>query len=889
MEDTLLELSQKSIHRFVDCILSFLPISCSVKDTCNVENVYYTAEQIKALGAPKPKFPLFQVDVHINANFEPEYSTNAKDVQTSILKIFDEGLEALQNVVLLEQKLLPQLFKSNQKLHLKVPVRPRERPEVPDPADKRQLPDPNTWIYEAYQKLNVRLAETLAPLDDYLATLKKYSAEFKLDPQAIIKQMDDEENPPEADVLKKDVLLHQREAARLMQEIPDSIVVSMFQVNVGTIRDAICQKHTMIAEQEIELIAKMAKRMANGTIDAFFKINDKINSSPNNIEELSQIRDFMQSVPAEIEKLDVSIKQGMQVYQILEEFKYTFAEEDDYDKQWRLYGSPNDTKSVIGKQIQALEKEKEKFVQSMQQEQQDFDQKVIEIATKVGTFTNFHDMENYEEIANNAREVKAKLDWSIENAKMYNNRECLTGQDETNYDNINATVKDFEPFFSLWTTTDQWMKSHSSWLNDAFDNMDAVALEEIVESAEKTMNKVIRQLKDKEVPKIKKIAENIKEQVEAFKPYVPMAVAMRTEGLKDRHWEQISAAVGFEVKPYEGFTFQNILDMNLFKFTDEICEIGERAGKEYNIETSMAKMKSDWVNVFLSLKPFRASNTCTVLGFDEAINYLDEHMTLSQTLLFSPYKKPFEEEIQEWNDSLLYVSNTIEEWIKCQKQWQYLQPIFDSPDIMKQLPGEAKRFKSVDKHWREIIKGTKEDPNTLTTCLRNEKTLFQTIEQMNLDLDRVQKGLKDYLEAKRSVFARFYFLSNDELLEILSQTKDVEKVQSHLRKVFENMVELEFMPDKTIAGMYSGEKEYIKTISILDPKEKKVEDWMGEVEQLMYDTIRWVLKHSIDDYTTRDRNDWILNHPGQCVLNGSQVHWTVDLEAKLEKDGVKGT
>ena len=48
----------------------------------------------------------------------------------------------------------------------------------------------------------------------------------------------------------------------------------------------------------------MAKRMANNTIDAFYKINDKINSQPKDIEELSQIRDFMQSVPAEIEKLD---------------------------------------------------------------------------------------------------------------------------------------------------------------------------------------------------------------------------------------------------------------------------------------------------------------------------------------------------------------------------------------------------------------------------------------------------------------------------------------------------------------------------------------------------------------------------------------------------------
>ena len=74
----------------------------------------------------------------------------------------------------------------------------------------------------------------------------------------------------------------------------------------------------------------------------------------------------MQSVPQEIEKLDGQIKLGMQVYKILEEFKYAFTDDDDYDKQWRLYGSPNDTKSVIGRQLAALEKEKDKFVNLMQ-------------------------------------------------------------------------------------------------------------------------------------------------------------------------------------------------------------------------------------------------------------------------------------------------------------------------------------------------------------------------------------------------------------------------------------------------------------------------------------------------------------------------------------------
>jgi dynein heavy chain len=54
-------------------------------------------------------------------------------------------------------------------------------------------------------------------------------------------------------------------------------------------------------------------------------------------------------------------------------------------------------------------------------------------------------------------------------------------------------------------------------------------------------------------------------------------------------------------------------------------------------------------------------------------------------MLFSPFKKPFEHRIMEWFNTLKRISDIMEEWAKLQVNWMYLQPIFDSPDIAKQL------------------------------------------------------------------------------------------------------------------------------------------------------------------------------------------------------------
>lgn len=68
-----------------------------------------------------------------------------------------------------------------------------------------------------------------------------------------------------------------------------------------------------------------------------------------------------------------------------------------------------------------------------------------------------------------------------------------------------------------------------------------------------------------------------------------------------------------------------------------------------------------------------------------------------------------------------------------------------------------------------------------------DKRLAELLKNNNKLLTIVYKGLSDYLEMKRSKFPRFYFLSDDELLEILAQGRNPRAVQPHLRKCFENI------------------------------------------------------------------------------------------------------
>jgi len=132
-------------------------------------------------------------------------------------------------------------------------------------------------------------------------------------------------------------------------------------------------------------------------------------------------------------------------------------------------------------------------------------------------------------------------------------------------------------------------------------------------------------------------------------------------------------------------------------------------------------------------------------------------------------------EADVWKKNLFTLNMVVEEWIQCQKDWIYLENIFQAPDIRRQLPTDSQRFEKVDSFFKGLMNKTAKNPNAMTIVKKNPK-LLDELKANNESLEEIQKRLEDYLEKKRGDFPRFYFLSNDELLEILANSNNLDVI-----------------------------------------------------------------------------------------------------------------
>ncbi|XP_023241616.1 dynein beta chain, ciliary-like, partial [Centruroides sculpturatus] len=424
-----------------------------------------------------------------------------------------------------------------------------------------------------------------------------------------------------------------------------------------------------------------------------------------------------------------------------------------------------------------------------------------------------------------------------------------------------------------------WKKT--PWLKVVVEDMDLEC---------KKFNKEIRFM-DKEI-KGWDVYKDLEAKIKNMMISLRAVGELQNPAIRERHWFQLMTATKVKFVMTSSTTLADLLELNLHKYEEEVHQIVDKAVKEMAMEKTLKELNNTWQKTVFEYE-IHPKTGCTLIKPSEIlIETLEENQVILQNMLTSKHNEYFLSAIAEFQKKLSNADQIINILFDVQRTWCNLQSIFiGTEDIRMQLPQDTARFDELDQEFKCLLQELMKSANVITVT--SQKGLYENLEKLKTELTLCEKALAEYLETKRLIFPRFYFISFVDLLDILSNGNSPILVAKHLTKLFDSLSKLKFSSDnentdkmqKSAVGMYSKDGEYVPFSDSCDC-DGVVEVWLNHLLDHMRATVRFYLTEAVSTYEDRPRESWIFNYPAQVALTANQIWWATEVNlafAKLEE------
>jgi len=488
----------------------------------------------------------------------------------------------------------------------------------------------------------------------------------------------------------------------------------------------------------------------------------------------------------------------------------------------------------------------------------------------------------------------AELEAFERRAAEMNRQEELFELSVSKYPELPQTLSELRLLRNLWDFKAMVQYSYSGWKKSKWSAVDTDKLE--VEN--KALLKALRASGAAD-PVVKGwvVFRDIEAAIRNMSIVLPLIADLHSDALAPRHWSQLArvckASVVDPTQPE--FLLQDMMKFNLHEYVEEVQEVVETAQKEKKIEKKLEDISASWGGFMLEYVKHKDTEMSLIRLNEEIIESLDAHMLELQTMLgMGKFVEFFRPKVEKWQATLSDVQEVIKLWESVSRSWASLESIFlTSADIRSQLADVTKVFESIDGEFKEMMREAVNEPNVVQACTVDGRELNLT--RWKAGLDQCQKSLNEYLDRKKEMFPRFYFVSAVALLDMLANGTNPKKIMPYLGDCYDALANLSFVKDnegnesnKTADVMIAKDREQIRMHSPFT-MEGEVEVYLNKLTAAMMHTLRHQLLRGIEDGVNWDvdpnlpRHKWLFKYPAQVVLTGSLIYWTEETEQSLEE------
>ncbi len=429
---------------------------------------------------------------------------------------------------------------------------------------------------------------------------------------------------------------------------------------------------------------------------------------------------------------------------------------------------------------------------------------------------------------------------------------------------VSDLINDFKV---LWEVHQRVMMVIEDARKIAWANLDPESLEDNAKGLVVSLRKLPKSVRQSDA------FQGTDKVVKEFVITCPIITSLRSPAMRERHWRELMDVVKHQfalpsTKPQ--MPLKDLLDLNLHKHANEVDEITEKASKEAKHEDTLAALEATWSTVNYTSTFYKDSDVPLLKLEDDIVEQLESDQMAVQSIVGSRYGH-FKKEATEWQRTLGMVSDVSQLLTEIQRTWSYLEPLFiGSEEVRKELPEDANRFQQIDTQVKSILQKGWKMRNVKAICL--QPGLLDTLHGLEADQDRCKKSLSDFLDGKRRQFPRFYFTSEADLLDILSNSSQPHKVLDQVDKILlatkELTTELRSGEDRPHAlNFVAGVGK--ETIAF-DPPVKltgKAEQYLRSLLEAQIFTLSKCLAVSMQRYPTQLRVEWVTSKDknGECI------------------------
>ncbi|CBZ27076.1 putative dynein heavy chain, cytosolic [Leishmania mexicana MHOM/GT/2001/U1103] len=399
--------------------------------------------------------------------------------------------------------------------------------------------------------------------------------------------------------------------------------------------------------------------------------------------------------------------------------------------------------------------------------------------------------------------------------------------------------------------------------------------------------------------------QNLKQKLRRVLSYNRLMQDLRSDAMSPlersmRHWTALQHKLR---APWvlTSLTVANIWESDPGANAAAYSEVIEMAQGERRIEVQLHNISNYWSMFEFSVVVYK-KQVALIRGWDEVFERLTEDLSTFGGMRASPYFV-FPQLVSMTNDAearLDRLRQVLEVLLEVQKRWVYLDGILsENAEVRVQLPHDTVKFDRTSRELLHILPRPRSSGNLpelhVSFFLEDEK-LKATLERLLSQLAAVQRALTSYLDTQRSRFPRFFFAGDDDLLEIMGNSKNPLFLNKHLKKMFTALASLQLdgnVKDATtrLRGFSSAEGEEVSfQPGPISYGQRPIHEWLGEAEQGMVYTLREATLRAYNELvSTKDASpyallwsmDWMRQKPTQVVCLALQLLWTREQESLL--------